>query len=241
MRRQHLEGDGAVQARVPGALHLAHGPGSDQSQGLIGSQSVPAERGTGFDGIIQYPLPDPFSTSYRDLPGKAVTAAGGLRFKADEAELRRRYAAALLHAPLETLVGEAATWVLWPSTAAIWVFPVLMWRLRVDLAVLAAIGVFLLVQVATMIFYSRPLNYISLALSNRALQAVFYAGWALAEPRQLAALAAWLALMAFGVVQVIFVVPFMPLLQRIFSLAPADQALRNVARRHARLAEREKK
>jgi hypothetical protein len=48
------------------------------------------------------------------------------------------------------------------------------------------------------------------------------------------ALAAWLLLMATGVVQVVFTVPFLPLLTRLFSARPADQALWNVACTHAR-------
>jgi hypothetical protein len=185
------------------------------------------------------PAEDFFAVSYRNVPGKGVFAIGGLKFHSDEAELRRKYARALESARLDALLGEAALWVLWPSTAAIWAFPLLVWRLRIDWAILADIGVFWAVQIVTMLFYSRPLNYGVFVLGNRGLQALAYAGFALwfwrAETAmKVVFLAAWLILMAFGVVQVIFVVPFVPLLRRLFERTPADQALRHIARRYER-------
>ncbi len=54
-----------------------------------------------------------------------------------------------------------------------------------------------------------------------------------ATSRKAMALAVWLALMATGVVQVLFTVPFTPALKRLFELGPADQALRNVAQQAA--------
>ena len=180
-----------------------------------------------------------FAVGYRNVPGKGVFASGGLKFASDEGALREQYADVLKTVPLETLLGEAALWVLWPSTAAIWAFPLLLWRLSVDMAVLASIALFLTVQVGHMLFYARRLNYAGFVLGNRALQLIVYAVWGIAfwrmdAPPKLVALAAWLLLMASGVVQVVFVVPFMPLLKRLFALRPADQALRNVALDHAR-------
>jgi hypothetical protein len=183
--------------------------------------------------------PDFFAVSYRNVPGKGVFASGGLKFASDEAELRRQYAAALEQSPLAALLGEAALWVLWPSTAAIWAFPFLLWWLRIDLAILADIGLFWLVQIATMLFYSRPLNYAVFVLGNRLLQALGYALaaaaiWWLGAPLKALALAVWLLIMAFGVAQVIFVVPFVPLLRRLFDGTPADQALRRIAENRRR-------
>jgi hypothetical protein len=185
------------------------------------------------------PSPDFFAVQYRNVPGKGVFAAGGLKFQRDETELRREYAPVLQHVSLESLLGEAALWVLWPSTAAIWAFPVLLWRLRTDFAILADIGVFWAVQIATMLFYARPLNYAVFVLGNRALQALAYAAaaaamWFLGEPMKIVALAGWLLAMAFGVVQVIFVVPLVPLLRRLFEGTPADRALRFIARNYLR-------
>ena len=182
-----------------------------------------------------------FAVEFRNVPGKGLFASGGLKFKTDEATLRRQCAPLLDRVSIHTLLGEASLWVLWPSTAAIWVFPFLVWRLSIDWAILASIGVFLAVLVLNMLFYSRRLNYGVLVLGNRALQGVAYAGFAVAfwrtgMPVKIVALAAWLLLMALGVVQVIFVIPFVPLLKRVFARSPADQALRNVARHHARRA-----
>lgn len=184
---------------------------------------------------------DIFAVEFRNVAGKALFGPGGLKFE-DEAKLRRRYAAVLEKTPLETLLGEAALWVLWPSTAAIWVFPVFLLRFSIDVAALASIGVFLVVQLAHMAFYSRRLNYALLVLGNRVLQGVYYAGWAAAFWRmgaatKVLALAVWLVLMATGVLQVIFVVPFLPVLKRVFARRPADQALHNVARYHERRSE----
>ncbi|MBI3664982.1 MAG: hypothetical protein HY236_01955 [Acidobacteria bacterium] len=180
-----------------------------------------------------------FAVEYRNVPGKGVFARGGLKFRSDEAALRQQYRAVLEKVSLETLLGEAALWVLGPSTAAIWAFPPLLWRLPVDRAVIYSGALFLLLQVAQMLFFSRRLNYVLLVLGNRALQVIVYAASALAEwrmgaPWKAVALAVWLALMATGVVQVLFTVPFTPILKRLFELGPADQALRNVAQRHAR-------
>jgi hypothetical protein len=180
-----------------------------------------------------------FDVEFRNAPGKGVFASGGLKFQSDEQELRRRYARVLNMVPLETLLGEAALWVLWPSTAAIWAFPLLLWPLPVDVAVLYAIGLFLTVQVAHMRFYSRRLNYAGFVLGNRALQGLGYiagaaAFWRTGEGTKALALGAWLVLMASGVLQVIFVVPFVPILKRILELRPADQALENVVQYHLR-------
>ncbi len=180
---------------------------------------------------------DPWLAEYRRVPGKGLFLAGGLRFQTEEDAFRREFRKALERAPFERLLGEAALWVLWPSTAAIWVFPALLWRLRVDYALLADIGVFLAVQVATMLVYARRLNYALVVLGNRPLQGVVYLAWAFAlwragETAKLPALAVWFALMAFGVAQVIFVTPFLPVLRLLFARAPADQALRQVARRY---------
>ncbi len=180
-----------------------------------------------------------FAVTYRNVPGKGVFAQGGLKFQTEESAMRRQYAAVLRTAPLEVLLGEASLWVLWPSTAAIWAFPLLLWRFSTDVAVLAAIGLFLAVQIAHMLFYRQWLNYAGFVLGNRALQGLVYAGsaagfWFSGQWMKALALAAWLLLMATGVVQVVFTVPFLPLLTRLFSARPADQALWNVACTHAR-------
>ena len=190
---------------------------------------------------MSQPAKDLFAVEFRNYPGKGLYLKGGLKFKTDEDEMRRRYRPVLRLAPLEVLLGEAALWVLWPSTAAIWAFPLLLWLFRIDVAVLADIGVFLAVQVANLLFYSRPLNYAGFILGNRALQALAYAGcavglWFWGGPLKVLALAMWLLLMATGVVQVVFTVPFLPLLTRLFSQLPADQALWNIACSHAREA-----
>ncbi len=182
---------------------------------------------------------DLFAVEFRDVPGKGVVAAGGLKFQDDEQSLRRRYGVVLQSVSLEVLLGEAALWVLWPSTIAIWAFPLLLWRLSIDIAVLAAIGLFLAVQIAHMMFYRRWLNYAVFVLANRALQVVVYAGcaalfWSDGAPRKAIAAGVWLAVMATGVAQVIFVVPFLPLLKSFFNPRPADQALQNVARYRGR-------
>jgi len=182
---------------------------------------------------------DPFTLHYRRVPGKGLFAAGGLRFRTEEADLCRDHPALLDRVPFARLLGEAALWVLWPSTAAIWAFPALLARLSVDYAILADIGLFLAVQVVTMLFYARPLNYALVLLGNRPLQAVVYLVWAVwmwrsGVPGKIVALAVWFPLMAFGIAQVIFVTPFLPLLKVLFSRAPADQALHQVARRHSR-------
>lgn len=182
---------------------------------------------------------DLFAVEFRNLPGKGVQASGGLQFQSDESTLRRRYAKVLEAVPLNTLVGEATLWVLAPSTVSIWAFPLLLWRLSIDLAVLGAMGLFLAAQVAQMLVYARWLNYIVLVCGNRAVQILVYTGcvaafWIHRDARKALALAVWLILMATGVVQVVMVVPFMPVLKRLFALRPADQALRNVARFHAR-------
>jgi len=181
---------------------------------------------------------DLFAVGYRNVPGKGVFASGGLKFQKEEDELRRQYAAALDRVSLNTLLGEATLWVLWPSTAAIWGFPILLWRLRLDLAVVAAIALFLAALVASMLFYARWLNYPVLVLGNRLVQTVVYTGWGLAlwrtgSPAKVLALGAWLVLLSAGVLQVIFVTPFLPLLKAVFARGPADQALRNVARSYA--------
>ena len=183
---------------------------------------------------------DPFSVEYRAVPGKGLFAAGGLRFKTEESDLRRDYPSVLDQIPFPRLLGEAALWVLWPSTAAIWAFPALLQFLRVDYAILADIGVFLCVQIISMLFYSSPLNYALFVLGNRPLQAGVYLLWGVVfwragAPGQILPLAIWFLLMAFGVAQVVFVTPFLPLLRGVFSRTPADQALGHVARRYARL------
>jgi hypothetical protein len=183
------------------------------------------------------PAEDFFDVPYRNIPGKGVFATGGLKFHNDEDELRQKYARALQSVRLEALLGEAALWVLWPSTAAIWVFPFLVWRLRIDWAILADIGVFWAIQIVTMLFYSRSLNYGVFILGNRALQALAYAAfaagfWLAGTPLKVVSLAVWLILMAFGIVQVIFVIPFVPLLRRLFDRTPADQALRFIAHQY---------
>ena len=181
---------------------------------------------------------DPFAVEYRTIPGKGLFAAGGLRFKTEESDLRRDYPG-LDGVPFARLLGEAALWVLWPSTAAIWAFPVFLWRLRIDYALLADIGLFLAVQLVTMLFYSPSLNYTLFVLGNRPLQTGVYLVWGIlfwraGAPTRIVPLAVWFLLMAFGVAQVIFVTPFLPLLRVLFSRAPADQALRHIARRYAR-------
>ena len=181
-----------------------------------------------------------FTVEFRNVPGKGIFASRGLKFQSDESAMRKQYGPVLQSVPLDTLLGEATLWVLWPSTAAIWALPLLLGWLAVDVAVLSAIGLFLAVQVAHMLFYARWLNYVLFVLGNRALQALAYAVFAVAfwragAPMKAVALTAWLALMATGVVQVVFVVPFVPLLKQILSRSPADQALWNVARRHAKL------
>jgi hypothetical protein len=181
---------------------------------------------------------DIFAVKFRNVAGKALFGPGGLKFE-EEAELRRRYATALEDLPLETLLGEATLWVLWPSTAAIWLFPVFLLRFSIDFAALFTIGVFLAVQVAHMTFYNRRLNYVLLVLGNRALHCIYYVVWAVAFWRmgsvpKVIALAVWLPLMAFGILQVIFLVPFVPILKRVFERRPADQALSIVARYHER-------
>lgn len=185
------------------------------------------------------PPNDLFAVPFRSVPDKGLFAAGGLLFEGQEADIRREHAAALRKASLETLLGEATLWVLWPSTVAIWVFPFLLWKLPVDRAVLADVGVFLGVQIAHMLFYARWLNYALFALGNRAVQVMAYAAaggwfWIAGQRGKIVALAAWLAFMALGVLQVIFVTPFLPLLKAVLSRRPANQALRNVARYHAR-------
>ncbi|MBI3696148.1 MAG: hypothetical protein HY238_15085 [Acidobacteria bacterium] len=182
-----------------------------------------------------------FAVEYRNVPGKGVFASGGLKFQASEDEMRREHQALLRRVSLNTLLGEAALWVLWPSTAAIWAFPLLVWRLPIDMAVLAAIGLFLAIQIAHMLFYAQRLNYVGLLMGNRALQAVVYAAciaafWLHGDWQRALAAGVWLVVMATGVVQVIFTVPFMPILKRLFALRPADQALQNVARYHGRRA-----
>lgn len=182
-----------------------------------------------------------FSVEFRSIAGKGLFAAGGLKFQDDEPALRRRYGFLLKLVPLDVLLGEAALWVLWPSTAAIWAFPFLLWPLAIDRAVLAAIAVFLAVQVAHMLFYAQRLNYAVFVLGNRALQVILYAAgalffWHAGAITKIIALAGWLLLMATGILQVIFVVPFLPLLKYWFDRRPADQALRNIARYHARRA-----
>lgn len=181
---------------------------------------------------------DPFSVEYRAVPGKGLFAAGGLRFKTEESDLRRDYPTVLDQVPFPRLLGEAALWVLWPSTLAIWAFPVLLWLLRVDFALLWTIGLFLAVQVISMLFYARRLNYVLFVLGNRLLQTVVYSLWALAlwrmgAPLKVVALGSWLLLMAGGIAQVIFVTPFLPVLKWLFAHSPADQALFQVTRGYA--------
>ncbi|HYM10547.1 MAG TPA: hypothetical protein VEU62_07440 [Bryobacterales bacterium] len=182
-----------------------------------------------------------FAVEFPSIAGKGLFASGGLKFQDDEPALRRQYGFILKLVPLDVLLGEAALWVLWPSTVAIWVFPLLLWPLAIDRAVLAAIAVFLAVQIAHMLFYAQRLNYAVFVLGNRALQAAVYAVcallfWHAGAITKIIALAAWLLLMATGILQVIFVVPFLPLLKYWFARRPADQALRNVVRHHARRA-----
>jgi len=184
---------------------------------------------------------DLFAVEFRNIPDKGIFLKGGLKFRSDESETRRRYKPLLRRVPLEILLGEAALWVLWPSTAAIWIFPLLLLRLRIDIAVLVDIGIFFAVQIADMLFYSRTFNYVGFILANRALQALLYAMWGVwlwfsGGPAKVLALGAWLLLMATGVVQVVFTVPFLPLLTRVFSKLPADQALWRVACVRAREA-----
>ncbi len=179
---------------------------------------------------------DPFSVEYRTIPGKGLFVAGGLRFKTEESDLRRDYPTVLDRVPFARLLGEAALWVLWPSTAAIWAFPAFLEFLRVDYALLADIGLFLTVQLVTMLFYSPALNLALFVLGNRPLQAGVYLAWGLVfwhagVPSRILPLAIWFFLMASGVAQVIFVTPFLPLLRGLFSLPPADQALRHIVRR----------
>lgn len=183
---------------------------------------------------------DLFTVDYRTVPGKGLFASGGLRFKTEEADLRREFPAVLDQVPFPRLLGEAALWVLWPSTIAIWAFPAFLQFLSVDYALLADVGVFLAVQIVTMLFYSLPVNYALFVLGNRPLQAGVYLAWGLVYWRagalaRLLPLAIWFLLMAFGVAQVVFVTPFLPLLRGLFSRTPADQALRHIARRYAKL------
>ncbi len=190
-------------------------------------------------GTVSLCPEDLFAVEFRDVPGKGVVAARSLRFQDNEQALRRRYGAVLQNVSLNVLLGEAALWVLWPSTIAIWTFPLLLWRLSIDIAILAAIGVFLAIQITHMMFYRRWLNYAAFVLANRALQVVAYAVcaglfWSHGTPRKAIAAAVWLALIAAGMVQVIFVVPFLPVLKSFFAQRPADQALQNVARYHER-------
>jgi len=222
---------------------MLRGPQSDPLAARLGEAATRSNTLIGHYPAIIIRMPesakDPFAVEYRHVPGKGLFAAGGLRFHTEEADLRRDYAAALERVAFPRLLGEAALWVLWPSTAAIWAFPFLLARLSVDYALLADAGLFLAVQIVTMLFYARPLNYALLVLGNRPLQAVIYIAWAVwfwrdGATGKVVALAAWFLLMAFGVAQVIFVTPFLPLLKVLFSRTPADQALHQVARRYAR-------
>jgi len=177
---------------------------------------------------------DLFAVAYRNVPGKGLFASGGLKFQ-EEAALRREYGRVVERMGLEALIGEAAVWVLWPSTAAIWIFPWLLWLWRADAAVLASVGVFLVVQAAHMLFYARWLNYVGFVLANRLLQAVAYLGfvaafWAAGSKAKAAGVTAWLVLMALGAAQVVFLAPFVPLLKVFFRRSPADQALMLVAK-----------
>jgi len=162
-----------------------------------------------------------------------VFARGGLRFRADEASLRRYFAEILPYVSLNDLIGEATSWLLLPSAIAFWLFPVLLYYLDIALAVYATAAIYVVTTVSHFLIYSKPVNYLVLLFSQKVPRLLFYAGWAtilLLEGLRSKAivLGASYLFFGFGVEARMIATLLTPVYAKLFSLPPSDQVLRNV-------------
>jgi len=178
-----------------------------------------------------------FAVEYNDVEGQGVYARGGLKFRADEASLRRYFAEILPHVSLNDLIGEATFWLLLPSTAAVWLFPVFLYFWGIASAVLATAAVYVFATVSHFLIYSKPVNYLVLLFSQRVPRLIVYAGWAtifLLKGLAAKALVVGAAFLffAFGLESRMFATLLTPVYATLFSLAPSDLVLRNVGWYH---------
>jgi hypothetical protein len=174
-----------------------------------------------------------FTVEYRNIEGQGVVAQGGLRFRADEASLRRYFAEILPHVSLNDLIGEATSWLLLPSAIAFWLFPVLLYSLDISLAVYATAAIYFIATLSHFLIYSKPVNYLVLLFSQRAPRLLVYAGWATilvlkGLRTKTIVLGVSYLFFGFGVEARMIATLLTPVYAKLFSLPPSDQVLRNV-------------
>ena len=174
-----------------------------------------------------------FAVDFNNVEGQGVIAQGGLRFRADEASLRRYFAEILPHVSLNDLIGEATFWLLLPSAIAFWLFPVLLYYLDISFAVYATAAIYLVATVSHFLVYSKPVNYLVLLFSQRVPRLIAYAGWATilvlkGLTTKAIVLGAAYLVFGFGVEARMIGTLLSPVYAKLFSLPPSDQVLRNV-------------
>jgi hypothetical protein len=174
-----------------------------------------------------------FAVDYKSVEGQGVYAYGGLRFRADEASLRRYFAEILPHVSLNDLIGEATFWLLLPSTIAAWVLPVLLYYLDISAAIYMTAGIYLVATASDFLVYSKPVNYLVLLFSQKVPRLLAYAGWVTlllfkGLTTKAVILGAFYLFLGFGLEGRIFASLLTPLYAMLFSLPPSDQVLRNV-------------
>ncbi len=178
------------------------------------------------------------AVEYRDVSGRGVVAQGGLKFRASEQSLSRYFAPILPFVTLNDLIGEAAFWILMPSTIAVWTLPLLLYLTGLPWALTWTIGLYLLAHIIHQLVYFKSLNYIVFMLGNRILQFVVYLFLAIvfANTNHLdwtITLAAMFLCIALGL-DVIFVSPLTLVLNRFVGLPTSDQLLRLIGWHYAR-------
>lgn len=179
-----------------------------------------------------------FSLNYQNVPGYCVYAEGGLKFRADEAALRRYFAPILSYISLNELIGEAVFWTLLPSTLAIWVFPVFLYFKGVSFALRATLILSIIADMVYQVFYSKLINYIIFILANKLLALIFYLVLETILIRfnfvkEAIVLMAWGLFSISGLIEIIFL-PIDLILVKFFGLAKSDQVLRNIGWHYGR-------
>lgn len=174
-----------------------------------------------------------FAVDYHNVPGQYVYAEGGLKFRADEEKLRSYFAPILPYMSLNDLIGEALFWTMFPATVALWFFPFLLYFKGFLFALIFTVALYLIVQIAHLITYFKPLNYVVFIFGNKFFTLVAYIVWATiliitGSGGEVFILGAWFVLFALGLEQLILAPILLSCFKIFLSLPPSDQILRNV-------------
>jgi len=173
-----------------------------------------------------------FSLNYQNVPGQCVYAEGGLKFRADENMLRHYFAPILSYISLNELIGEATFWSLFPSTLAIWVFPIFLYFKGISFALIATLILSIIVDIIHQVFYVKLINYVIFILTNKLLALIVYFILTIVLIRfnslkQAIVLIAWGLFSISGLIEIIFF-PIDLILVKFFGLSKSDQVLRNI-------------